>query len=184
MEAHDQSITSSDTELNAGNMAYVDVLTGLYYGRATRSRQKCMGGTWWWRYVYAFAKRYSCFTDTDTLQVTHVLCLCMSQVVDTDSSGTESDSGADTEDVEWFIPNFVSLLYRYLNWCFWDRVKRKAPRPDYPLLATSRGASIIHLDTKGFGSSQWRTVNLSTRCTQNRLIHTRSLPISLTNIVP
>jgi hypothetical protein len=62
---------------------------------------------------YAIAKDYSCFTYTDPLQVTsRAVCSCMELVIEKDSSDTEIDSGTDTEDVESFMSNFVSLLCR------------------------------------------------------------------------
>jgi hypothetical protein len=59
---------------------------------------------------YATAKHYYCLTYTVPLQVTHALCLCRQPVSDEDSSNAGANSGTDTEDVESFMPNFVSVL--------------------------------------------------------------------------
>jgi hypothetical protein len=62
----------------------------------------------------------SCFTHTDPLPShPRVACLCMQLRIvkgcsDKDCGETENDSGTDTEAVESFLPNFVSLLCRYV----------------------------------------------------------------------
>jgi cytochrome oxidase Cu insertion factor (SCO1/SenC/PrrC family) len=50
----------------------------IYYGRATRSHQKWMGGTSNDAHAnHAIAKHYSCFAYAAPLRHSRVMCLCM-----------------------------------------------------------------------------------------------------------
>jgi hypothetical protein len=61
---------------------------------------------------YAVAKHCVFHIYRPTSSYQRVVCSCMWLVTDKDSSGTQTDSGTDTEDVESCVPNFVSLLCR------------------------------------------------------------------------
>jgi hypothetical protein len=68
---------------------------------------------------YATAKHFLFHIYRPTSRHQRVVCLCMWLVIDKDDSDTEVDSGTDTEGVESFVPNSVSLLCRKVNWFFY-----------------------------------------------------------------
>jgi hypothetical protein len=71
---------------------------------------------------YAIAKHLLFRAYRPTPSQPRVAWLCMWLVIDKNNTDTQIDSGTDTEHVETFMPNFVSLLCRLVDRCFWDRV--------------------------------------------------------------
>jgi hypothetical protein len=82
--------------------------------RATRSRQKRIGGRERddAHAHYVIAKHFQFHIYRPTSSHPRVVWFFTELAIVKGSSDTETDSGTDTEDVESFMPNFVSLFCR------------------------------------------------------------------------